>query len=60
MNKETVPNSGECKYGGYNLIFLNGICTKINENCGVVMVLVDGDFSRGKQLTKFMRLFDGN
>lgn len=34
MNKETVPNIGECKYGGYNLIFLNGLYTKINENCG--------------------------
>lgn len=46
LNKETVPNIGECKYGGYNLIFLNGLYTKINENCGFgYMFLVDGDFS---------------
>lgn len=32
----------------YNLIFLNGLYTKINENCGVVMFLVDGDFSSRK------------
>lgn len=48
MNKETVPNIGECKYGGYNLIFLNCLYTKINENCGVAMFLVDGDFSLRK------------